>query len=153
MSEIDETDRRILRALQFDGGLSVSEIAERVGLSQSPCSRRIARMTENGIILGRSVRLDRKKLGFDATILVRIKLDAHGRQSLKVFQEAALMIPEVQVIQLMLGDFDFNIRVVVRDMEHFHALLREKLIMLPGVREIQSSVVLEETKYTMNLPL
>jgi Lrp/AsnC family transcriptional regulator len=153
MQSIDEVDKRILRVMQSDGGLSVSEIAERVGLSQSPCSRRIARMTEAGIILGRVVRLDRKKLGFDAIILVRIKLDGHGRQSLKVFQEAALMIPEVQVIQLMLGEFDFNLRVVVKDMDHFQTILRDKLVMLPGVREIQSTVLLEEMKYTTALPI
>ncbi|WP_349361082.1 Lrp/AsnC family transcriptional regulator [Stappia sp.] len=153
MFTIDETDRRILRAMQLDGTLTVSDIAERVGLSQSPCSRRISRMTEEGIILGKTVRLDRKKLGFDAVVLARIKLTEHGRQSLSVFQDAALTIPEVQVVQLMLGEFDFNLRVVVRDMDHFQTLLRDKLVMLPGVREIQSTVLLEEMKYTTALPL
>lgn len=153
MSVVDETDRRILRALQGDGGLSVSDLADRVGLSQSPCSRRIARMTDAGIILGRSIRLDRKKLGFDVVILVRIKLTEHGRQSLKVFQDAAVTIPEIQVIQLMLGEFDFHLRVVVRDMDHFQTLLRERLVMLPGVRELQSTVLLEEMKYSTALPL
>lgn len=153
MHNPDDIDLKILRTLQTDGSLTVSEIAERVGLSQSPCSRRINRMEEDGIILGRSIMLDRKKLGFDAIILVRIKLSGHGRQSISVFQEAAMRIPEVQVIQLMLGDFDFNLRVVVRDMDHFHRLLREKLVMLPGVQELQSSVLLEEMKYTTQLPL
>ena len=153
MLSIDDTDRRILRVMQEDGSLTVSEIAERVGLSQSPCSRRISRLTEDGVILGKAVQLDRKKLGFDVTILVRIKLTEHGRQALSVFQEAAMLIPEVQVVQLMLGEFDFNIRVVVRDMDHFQTLLREKLVMLPSVQEIQSTVILEEMKYTMSLPL
>lgn len=153
MLHIDDTDRRILRVMQEDGSLTVSEIAERVGLSQSPCSRRISRLTEEGVILGKAVQLDRKKLGFDVTILVRIKLTEHGRQALNVFQEAAMLIPEVQVIQLMLGEFDFNIRVVVRDMDHFQTLLREKLVMLPSVQEIQSTVILEEMKYTMSLPV
>ncbi|WP_244597929.1 Lrp/AsnC family transcriptional regulator [Roseitalea porphyridii] len=133
--------------------MTVSEIAERVGLSQSPCSRRISRLTEEGIICGKVVQLDRKKLGFDVIVLVRIKLTEHGRQALNVFQEAAMLIPEVQVIQLMLGEFDFNVRVVVRDMDHFQTLLREKLVMLPGVQEIQSTVILEEMKYTTSLPL
>ncbi len=123
MHEIDETDRRILRVMQADGSLSVTEIAERIGLSQSPCSRRISRLTENGIILGKTVILDRKKLGFNAIILVRIKLSSHGRKSFEQFQQAVLRIPEVQVVQLMLGDYDFNVRVVVRDMDHFHAPL------------------------------
>ncbi|WP_417768343.1 Lrp/AsnC family transcriptional regulator [Stappia sp.] len=153
MQPLDDTDLKILRVLQQDGSLTVSEVAERVGLSQSPCSRRINRMIEDRIILGRSIILDRRKLGFDATILVRIKLSGHGRQSISVFQEAALRIPEIQVVQLMLGEFDFNLRVVVRDMDHFQALLREKLVMLPGVHEIQSTVILEETKYTTHLPI
>ncbi|WP_424993436.1 Lrp/AsnC family transcriptional regulator [Oceaniradius stylonematis] len=153
MHHIDDTDRRILRVMQEDGSLTVSEIAERVGLSQSPCSRRISRLTEEGIIRGKAIQLDRKKLGFDVIVLVRIKLTEHGRQALNVFQEAAMLIPEVQVIQLMLGEFDFNVRVVVRDMDHFQTLLREKLVMLPGVQEIQSTVILEEMKYTTSLPL
>lgn len=153
MQPLDETDLKILRVLQMDGSLSVSEVADRVGLSQSPCSRRINRMQEDGVITGRSVLLDRRKLGFDATILVRIKLSGHGRQSISVFQEAAMRIPEVQVVQLMLGEFDFNLRVVVRDMDHFQTLLRDKLVMLPGLHEIQSTVILEEMKYTAHLPI
>ena len=153
MHEIDETDRRILRVMQADGSLSVTEIAERIGLSQSPCSRRISRLTENGIILGKTIILDRKKLGFNAIILVRIKLSSHGRKSFEQFQQAVLRIPEVQVVQLMLGDYDFNVRVVVRDMDHFHALLQDQLVLLPGVQELQSSVLLDELKYTTQLPL
>ena len=153
MHEIDETDSRILRVMQADGSLSVTEIAERIGLSQSPCSRRISRLTENGIILGKTVILDRKKLGFNAIILVRIKLSSHGRKSFEQFQQAVLRIPEVQVVQLMLGDYDFNVRVVIRDMDHFHALLQDQLVLLPGVQELQSSVLLDELKYTTQLPL
>ena len=153
MHEIDEVDRRILRVMQVDGTLSVTDIADRIGLSQSPCSRRVSRLTENGIILGKTVILDRKKLGFNAIILVRIKLSSHGRKSFDKFQQAVLRIPEVQVVQLMLGDYDFNVRVVVRDMDHFHALLRDQLVLLPGVEEIQSSVLLDELKYTTQLPL
>ncbi len=150
---VDEVDLKILRIMQQDGNLTVSEIAEKVGLSQSPCSRRINQMQQDGIILGKTVQLDRKKLGFGSIVLVRIKLTEHGRQSLNVFQEAVLRIPEVQVVQLMLGEFDFNVRVVVRDMDHFQRLLRDKLVMLPGLQEIQSTVLLEEMKYTTALPL
>ncbi|MEC7760948.1 MAG: Lrp/AsnC family transcriptional regulator [Pseudomonadota bacterium] len=150
---VDETDLRILRELQKDGGLTVSEVAERVGLSQSPCSRRISQMQADGVILGKTIQLDRKKLGFGSIVLVRIKLDGHGRRSLDEFQEAVLRIPEVQVLQLMLGDYDFNVRVVVRDMDHFQFLLREKLVKLPGLQEIQSTVLLEEMRYTTALPL
>ncbi|SFD98026.1 Lrp/AsnC family transcriptional regulator [Roseivivax sediminis] len=153
MHDIDDVDRRILRVMQSDGTLSVTEIAERIGLSQSPCSRRVSRLTETRIILGKTVILDRKKLGFNAIVLVRIKLTSHGRKSFDQFQRAVLRIPEVQVVQLMLGDYDFNVRVVVRDMDHFHTLLRDQIVLLPGVQEIQSSVLLDELKYTTQLPL
>ncbi|MCR9213747.1 MAG: Lrp/AsnC family transcriptional regulator [Proteobacteria bacterium] len=153
MRTLSDTDLRILRTMQTDGSLSVSEIADRVGMSQSPCSRRIIQMQNEGIILGRSLLLDRKKLGFHVLILVRIKLTDHGRKSIDTFQESALRIPEVQVVHLMLGDFDFHLRVVVRDMDHFQVLLRNKLVMLPGVHEIQSTVLLEEVKYTTELPI
>lgn len=150
---VDETDLRILRVLQKDGGLRVSEVAEQVGLSQSPCSRRISQMQADGVILGKSIMLNRKKLGFGCIVLVRIKLDGHGRQSLPAFQDAVLRIPEVQVLQLMLGDYDFNVRVVVRDMDHYQHLLRSKLVKLPGLQEIQSTVLLDEMRYTTALPL
>ena len=153
MRDLDEIDLRILRVMQSDGTLSVTEVADRVGLSQSPCSRRVSRLTDDGIILGKTVILDRKKLGFNAIILVRIKLTSHGRKSFEQFQQAVLRIPEVQVVQLMLGDYDFNVRVVVRDMDHFHGLLRNQIVLLPGVQEIQSSVLLDELKYTTQLPL
>ncbi len=152
MQPLDETDLKILRVLQQDGSLSVTEVAERVGLSQSPCSRRINRMIEDKVILGRSIILDRRKLGFDAHPGAHQAVGPR-RQSISVFQEAALKIPEIQVVQLMLGEFDFNLRVVVRDMDHFQTLLREKLVMLPGLHEIQSTVILEETKYTTHLPI
>lgn len=84
---------------------------------------------------------------------MRIKLTSHGRKSFETFQQAVLRIPEVQVVQLMLGDYDFNVRVVVRDMDHFHVLLRDQIVLLPGVHEIQSSVLLDELKYTTQLPL
>jgi DNA-binding Lrp family transcriptional regulator len=153
MRDLDEIDLRILRVMQSDRTLSVTEVADRVGLSQSPCSRRVSRLTDEGIILGKTVILDRKKLGFNAIILVRIKLTSHGRKSFEQFQQAVLRIPEVQVVQLMLGDYDFNVRVVVRDMDHFHGLLRNQIVLLPGVQEIQSSVLLDELKYTTQLPL
>ncbi len=153
MREIDDMDRKILRVLQADGALNAGEVAERVGLSQSPCWRRIARLEEEGVILGRSVLLDHKKLGFKTVIFVRIRLSAHGRKSLDEFAKAAAALPEVQVVQLLLGEIDYRLRVVVRDLDDYNRLLREHLVNLPGVQEIESSVLLDETKNTSALPL
>lgn len=153
MHGLDETDRRILRVLQEDGSLSASAVAERVGLSQSPCWRRVASMEKAGIILGRTVVLDRKRLGFGTVVFVRVRLNEHGRQALDEFARAAAAIPEVQVVQLLLGEIDFRLKVVVRDLDHYAELLRERFVNLPGVQALQSSVLLEEMKNTTRLPL
>lgn len=153
MQSLDDTDLRILRVLQSEGNLNAAELAKRVGLSQSPVWRRLSRMEEEGIIQDRVVVLDPKKLGYETVVFVHIKLSEHGRKSLEDFAAQASKIPEVQVVQLLLGDIDFRLRIIVRDLEHYHQLMNNKLVMLPGVQEIQSSVLLHEYKNTRALPL
>ncbi|HZG27151.1 transcriptional regulator, AsnC family [Ensifer adhaerens] len=153
MQKIDETDLRILRALQADGNLTVTEIAERAGLSQSPCSRRIAALEAGGVIKGKRAILDPKSLGFNTIVIVRIKLQGHEPEGLEKFKRAVRAIPEIQIALLVLGDFDFLLRVVVRDIEHYQHLLQSKLVNLPGVREMQSSVILEVVKNEDILPI
>ena len=153
MRTIDETDLRILRAMQSDGNLTVTEIAERVGISQSPCSRRIASLQADGIILGKRTILDPRKLGFNSVIIVRIKLAAHEADGLEKFKKAVRDIPEIQVALLVLGDFDFYLRIIVEDIDHYQRLLQGKLVALPGVREMQSSVILEVIKDSSSLPI
>lgn len=153
MHKIDETDLRILRAVQADGSLTVTEIAERAGLSQSPCSRRLAALEEAGVITGKRTLLDPKSLGFDTLVIVRIKLQAHEPEGLEKFKQAVRAIPEIQIALLVLGDFDFLLRVVVRDIEHYQHLLQNQLVKLPGVREMQSSVILEVVKKEDILPI
>ncbi|GAA4110992.1 Lrp/AsnC family transcriptional regulator [Aminobacter aganoensis] len=152
MHTVDETDLRILRAMQSDGNLTVTEIAERAGISQSPCSRRIAILQEKGVVKGKQTLLDAKKLGFDTLVIVRIKLQGHDATLLEAFKKAVRSIPEIQIALLVLGDFDFYLRIVVRDIEHYQRLLQGKLVSLPGVREMQSSVILEVVKDSAALP-
>lgn len=151
--ELDEVDMRILRVLQSDGDLTVSEVAERVGLSQSPCSRRIALMHEDGVILGKTVVLAPGRLGLHTALVVRIKLKEHDRTTLDAFRKAVRAIPEIQSALLTLGDFDFHLQIVVRDIEHYHTLLQDRLVSLPGVRELHSSVVVDVVKTTAALPI
>lgn len=153
MPTIDETDLRILRAMQRDGALTVSEIADKAGLSQSPCSRRINRMQADGIIQGKSVRLDRRKLGFHMVVVARVKLTVHHRDALEAFKREIRAIPEIQTAVLLLGEFDFHLRLVVRDIDHYQALVQDRLVTLPAVQELQSSVILEEVKNSSALPL
>lgn len=153
MLDLDETDLRILRAMQGDGSLSVTEIASRAGISQSPCSRRIAQLQAAGVIRGKRTQLDAKKLGFNTQVIVRIKLQGHDGALLERFKKAVRAIPEIQIALLVLGDFDFYLRIVVRDIEHYQTLMQERLVALPGVREMQSSVILEVVQDTSALPI
>lgn len=153
MRQLDETDLRILRVMQSDGNMTVTEVAERVGISQSPCSRRIASLQADGIIKGKRTILDPRMLGFDTVVIVRIKLTGHDAANLEKFKKAVSRIPEIQVALLVLGDFDFYLRLVCRDIYHYQKILQEKLVELPGVREMQSSVILEIIKDSSALPI
>ncbi|MEZ5655082.1 MAG: Lrp/AsnC family transcriptional regulator [Sphingobium sp.] len=153
MHHLDPTDLRILKAMQQDGSMTVSQIAERAGISQSPCSRRIQILTEKGIIVGKTVELDHRKLGFDLVVETRVKLETHERAALDAFKSAIQAIPEVQSAFIMLGEFDFRLQSVVRDIRHYQSLLQDKLTSLPAVKEMQSSVVVEIVKNTSALPL
>lgn len=153
MLKIDETDMRILRAMQADGSKTVTEIAEQVGISQSPCSRRIIQLQEAGIIRGKTVDLDRRRLGFNALVVARVKLNKHDRAGLEAFRRAIRAIPEIQYAVLLLGSFDYHLHIVVRDIDHYHALVQDKLVSLPGVQEMESSVILDVVKKTTALPI
>lgn len=153
MQILDETDLRILRAMQRDGGMTVAQIAEAAGISQSPCSRRIIQMQTKGIIASRHVKLDRRMLGFNAVIDARVKLKMHDRKALEDFKREVRAIPEIQSAVLLLGEFDFHLRIVVRDIDHYQELLQDRLVSLPGVQELQSHVILEVVKDTTALPL
>ena len=153
MHKLDETDLRILRAMQSDGGLTIAEIAERVGISQSSCSRRISNMETEGVIRGKQMLLDAKSLGYGTQIIVRLKLHAHDTKSLNAFKKAVRNIPEIQMALLVLGDFDYYLRIMVRDIEHYQRLLQGKLVEIPGVREMQSSVILDVVKDITAVPI
>lgn len=153
MHSLDEMDHRILRVMQHDGSLSVSQIAEAVGLSQSPCSRRIIRLQELGIIRGKSADLDRRKLGFNAVVVARVKLGNHDKEVLDAFKKEIQSISEIQYAVLLMGAFDFDLHLVVRDIDHYQTLLHQRLVSLPGVKEMESSVVLDVVKKTNALPI
>ncbi len=153
MLNLDETDMRILRALQADGSKSVTEIAEQVGISQSPCSRRIIQLQDAGVIRGKNIDLDRRKLGFNALVVARVKLNKHDRDALEAFKQAIAAIPEIQYAVLLLGGFDYHLHVMVRDIDHYQALVQDKLVTLPGDQEMESSVILDVVKKTTALPI
>lgn len=151
--DLDKTDRKIMQLLQQDAGMSASEIADRVNLSQPPCWRRIKRLEEEGYIERRVAMLNRKKLGLSVVIYTEVKLTANGRQAVGDFEEKIRSFPEVTECYVMLGRSDFLLRIVTQDVETYETFFRDHLSQLPGVQDITSSVALSEVKYTTELPI
>lgn len=152
-TELDAYDRRILELLQEDASLSSAQIAERVGLSQSPCWRRIQRLKEEGVIRGQVTLLDRKKVGLNTQIFAEVKLNAHGRSNFARFTEAIREFPEVLECYVLMGSVDFLLRIVTPDIEAYERFFFEKLSNVPGIQEVNSIVALSEIKSTTSLPL
>lgn len=153
MSDLDPYERKILRELQRDASLTTAQVAERVGLSASPCWRRIDRLERDGFILRRVAIVDRQKVGLNAHVFVQVKLNAQGRANLDEFSARIREYPEVLDCYVLLGSVDFLIRVVARDIKAYERFFFENLSQLPGVQEITSTVALSEIKATTSLPL
>ncbi len=145
---LDRYERSILKLLQEDCSRSTAEIAEAVGLSASPCWRRIDRMEREGIITRRVALVDRQKIGMNAQIFAQVKLNAHGRAHLDEFSAAIRGFPEVLECYVLMGPVDFMLRIVTRDIEAYERFFFDKLSKLPGVQEINSTMALSEIKAT-----
>lgn len=154
MHKLDRFDRRILEELQRDGGLSNQELAERVGLSASPCSRRVRALEDAGIILRRVTVLDRRKLGLSLTVLVHISMDRHTPERFAAFEEKVSGYPEVQECYIITGqEADYQLKVVVQDMDHYQEFLLNRLTRIEGVTGVHSSFVLRRVMDSTELPL
>lgn len=150
---LDDTERRILRVLQEDASLPTAAVAERVGLSPSPCWRRIDRLERDGVIRKRVALLDRRAIGLNAHVFAQVKLNAHGRAHLDEFAEAIRAFPEVLECYVLMGPVDFLMRVVAEDIEAYERFFFDKLSRVPGVQEVVSTVALSEIKSTTVLPV
>lgn len=146
MIDLDHLDRAILRLLSRNGELNAKQVGETVGLSQPAAWRRIRRLEDGGVIRGRRLVLDRTKLGYSVTVFVGVRLAVRGRLDLEAFERAVTAIPEVQVVQHVLGVFDYRLRVVARDLSDFERILRRRIMTLPGVGAVESNVMLSEEK-------
>ena len=147
MIDLDDLDRAILRSLSLDAGVSAGELGRRLGLSQPAAWRRVKRLQDAGVIAGARVDADRSALGFGVTVFLGVKLATKGRVSLEDFERAVMAIPEVQVVQHVLGLFDYRLRVVARDIADFERVLRRRIMTLPAVGQVEANVVLtEETR-------
>jgi Lrp/AsnC family transcriptional regulator len=151
--ELDAVDARILDLIQKDAGLSVAEIADHVGLSSSPAWRRIKRLEETGVVARRVTLLNREALGLNFEVLASVKLQLPSKENLERFEEAVASLAEVVDCCTVTGAVDYMIRVITTDMHAYDAFLREKILALGLVSDIQSRIIMRVTKRTTAVPL
>ncbi len=150
---LDTTDKKILALLQKDGRVSLADLSEQVGLSPSPCLRRIRLLEKAGVISRYVAVLDQRQVGLPVSVFVSVKLDRQREEALEKFSKAIARWPEVLECYLMTGPRDYLLRVVVADVAAYEAFLKQKLTRLDAVASIESSFALGQVKYTNVLPL
>jgi Lrp/AsnC family leucine-responsive transcriptional regulator len=150
---LDDTDRRILTLLQDDGRISLADLAVKVGLSPSPCLRRMRNLEKAGVIARYVAVLDQQAVGLPVSVFISIKLASQKQDALDHFAKTISRWPEVLECYLMTGPRDYWLRVVVPDLAAYERFLKQKLTRLDGVASIESSFALEQVKYTNVLPL
>jgi Lrp/AsnC family transcriptional regulator len=152
-SALTRGDLRILDLVQEHGDLSAAEVAERLGMSPSTCWRRIGRLTELGVIKRRVTLLDREKTGLSVMVFSHVKLAGHGRDALLKFEQAVCAHPEILECYTLMGETDFLLRIVCRDIKAYEAFFLDHLSRFPGVQSVNSSIALAVIKETTALPL
>ena len=152
-AKLDAIDQRIIGELQADARLSNVELADRVGLSPSPCLRRVKRLEQEGIIQGYRAVLNRDGVGLGFSAFLAIKIDGHANEHALAFEETVCAMPEVLACHLVSGDSDYLLEVVTADLEHYRQFLVERLLNLPIVREVRSNIAIQTRKAAAPLPL
>ncbi|MFN3075179.1 Lrp/AsnC family transcriptional regulator [Acinetobacter sp. TY1] len=150
---MDKIDRKILAELQSNGRLSITELAEKVGLSLSPCHRRLRTLEESGIIKGYCAQLEASRIGLEFSTIVFVTMKDGDKKTLSHFEEAILDIPYIIQAQRLFGDPDYLLHVVVSDLANFQKLYDEKLSALPGVQRLTSTMVMKSVISNRLFPL
>ncbi|MEM9351311.1 MAG: Lrp/AsnC family transcriptional regulator [Pseudomonadota bacterium] len=148
----DEIDRAILRALREDGRMSLVQLADRVGLSPTPCKRRVQRLEESGIISSYVARIDRKAAGYDITVFVSVELERQDAEEVNRFQTEVARFEEVVTGTLITGGQDFLLEVVVGSLEEFETFLQTRLLKIKGIRAVRSRFALKKFIERARLP-
>lgn len=151
--ELDRIDRQILRELQAEGRLPLTELGERVGLSTTPCTERVRRLEQEGVIMGYSARLNPARLEAGLLVFVELNLAYKSADVFEEFRRAVLLLPHVLECHLVSGDFDYLIKARINEMASYRKLLGDILLTLPHVRESKSYIVMEEVKESLQLPV
>lgn len=153
MLNLDRIDLAILRVLQEDARLPNAQLADRIGLSPSPCLRRVKRLQQLGLIRGFATLLEPRAVGLGVNVFVSVTLNDQARPELEQFEQLVGQCPEVMECYLMTGDFDYLLRVVATDLDAYQRFLIEKLTRIPGVANIKSSFALKQVIQRHALPL
>ena len=152
-TSLDDIDCRIIAALHADGRLSNVDLAERVGLSPSPCLRRVKRLEREGYIAGYRAMLPRGRVGLGFTVFVGVKIEGHADDQAYAFEEGVVAMPEVVACHMVSGDDDYMLEVIVPGLEQYQKFLVGKLMELPTVKEVRSNIAIETLKAEAPLPL
>jgi Lrp/AsnC family leucine-responsive transcriptional regulator len=153
MSSLDAIDRKILGVLQADGRTTMQDLADQVGLSISPCHRRVKLLEQRGVITRYMALVDQKSLGLHVSVFISIKLVRQKEEDLERFAKAISGWEEVLECYLMTGNRDYLLRVVAADLASYEIFLKTKLTRLDGIASIESSFALSQVKYTIALPV
>ena len=151
--QVDDVDRKLLRLLQDDASLSVSDIAAQAGMSVAPCWRRIEKLEANGVITGRRVEINYAALGYTVLVFLRITLDKTHANALDEFVKEARLINEVETIQTLLGRVDIRMDVRARDLKHYQEIYKTSILSLPHIMDIEALMLVSEVKNTERLPI
>ena len=152
-AELNKQDIGILTILQSDASKSSSDVADLVGMSQSPCWRRINRIEQDGVIQKKVALLDRHALGMDLVVFATINLTTSGRQNLEEFEQSVENFDEVMECYTVTGIWDYMLKIIVKDIRNYESFVRDRLLCLPMIREIHSHIAVTEIKNTTELPL
>lgn len=153
MENVDAIDIRIIAAVQNDGRITINDLAAKVGLSASPCARRLRILEESGVIKGYTATIDQAKVGLPVSAFASIKLERQREEDLDRFAKAVSGWPEVVDCYLMTGQRDYLMRIVVRDLQAYEAFIKSKLTRLDGIASIETSFALDQVKRAEVLPL
>jgi len=153
MTELDATDIRILDILQENARITTLELAEQVGLSPTPCARRVKRLEDDGLIERYVTLLNEKKAGMDLSVFISVRLRNQTGETIGRFERSVRSMPEITECYLMSGVHDYLLRLRVADVGALRDFLRNRLVTIEGIAETQSSIVLEKVKYTTALTL
>ena len=152
MANLDRINRAIVRELQKDGRLSNHELAARVGLSPSPCHRRVRQLEKSGVIRGYTAIVDAEQYGLPISISVLIRLERRTKENILLFEEHILALDCITECALITGPYDYLLRLYMDDLKSYEALLKEKLAVIPGISEIQSNIYISEIKKQATFP-